>query len=132
MVHHLLTGSGALKDLLQAGLDEGFAFYEDFLTDKDDLRLYDRLQDLDVFGTVAADKIKGSGYVLDSLEAAVWSLITTGSYGEAMLKAVNLGEDTDTVAAIAGGLGGLYYGYDGIPQDWLAVIKRREWIEGLL
>ena len=132
MVHHILTGSGALKDLLQAGLDEGFAFYEDFLTDKDDLRLYDRLQDLDAFGTVAADKIKGSGYVLASLEAAVWSLITTNSYDEAMLKAVNLGEDTDTVAAIAGGLGGLYYGYDAIPQDWLAVIKRREWIEGLL
>ena len=48
-----------------------------------------------------------------------------------MLKAVNLGDDTDTVAAIAGGLAGLYYGYEEIPKDWLAVIKKREWIEGM-
>lgn len=48
-----------------------------------------------------------------------------------MLKAVNLGDDTDTVAAIAGGLAGLYYGYEAIPREWLAVIKRKEWIEDL-
>ena len=48
-----------------------------------------------------------------------------------MLKAVNLGDDTDTVAAIAGGLAGLYYGYEEIPKDWLVVIKKREWIEGM-
>ena len=48
-----------------------------------------------------------------------------------MLKAANLGDDTDTVAAIAGGLAGLYYGYKEIPKDWLAVIKKREWIEGM-
>ena len=48
-----------------------------------------------------------------------------------MLKAVNLGDDTDTVAATAGGLAGLYYGYEDIPKDWLAVIKKRERIEGM-
>ena len=48
-----------------------------------------------------------------------------------MLKAVNLGDDTDTVSAIAGGLAGLYYGYEAIPQEWIAVIKRKEWIEEL-
>ena len=47
------------------------------------------------------------------------------------MKAVNLGDDTDTVGAIAGGLAGLFYGYDAIPEDWLAAIQRREWIEGL-
>ena len=50
---------------------------------------------------------------------------------ECLLKAINLGDDTDTVAAIAGGLAGLYYGYEEIPKDWLAVIKKREWIEGM-
>ena len=50
---------------------------------------------------------------------------------DGMLKAVNLGDDTDTVAAIAGGLAGLYYGYEEIPKDWLVVIKKREWIEGM-
>ena len=45
--------------------------------------------------------------------------------------AVNLGDDTDTTAAIAGGLAGLYYGTDGMPQEWLNCIQRKEWIEGL-
>ena len=47
------------------------------------------------------------------------------------LNAVNLGDDTDTVAAIAGGLAGLWYGFDGIPEEWLSVIASREWIEQL-
>ena len=94
-------------------------------------RCYDRLQDLDAFATLPADRIKSTGYVVDALEAAVWSLATTGSFEEALLKAVNLGDDTDTVGAIAGGLAGLYYGYDKIPADWLAAIKRRDWIEEL-
>lgn len=68
---------------------------------------------------------------MDALEAAVWSLVTTGSFDEALLMAVNLGDDTDTVGPIAGGLAGLYYGYDRIPADWLASIQRREWIDGL-
>ena len=48
-----------------------------------------------------------------------------------MLKAINLGEDTDTVAAVAGGIAGLYYGYDNIPEEWLSQIAKREYIEGL-
>jgi ADP-ribosylglycohydrolase len=64
--------------------------------------------------------------VVESLEAAVWCLITTGT-----LKAVNLGDDADTIDVIVGGLAGLYYGYEAIPQEWLAVIKRREWIEDI-
>ncbi len=131
MVHQILTGEGTLPDLLQTGLTEGFAFYESYLTDKENLRYYDRLRDLKDFSRVPADKIKSSGYVVDALEAAVWSLITTDRFDGALLKAVNLGDDTDTVGAIAGGLGGLYYGYDAIPEEWLSCIKRREWIEGL-
>ena len=77
------------------------------------------------------EKIESTGYVVATLEAAVWSLLQAENYTEAMLTAVNLGEDTDTVAAIAGGLAGLYYGYEGIPGEWLEVIKKREWIEGM-
>ena len=69
--------------------------------------------------------------MVDSFEAAIWCLINTDNYKDAMLKAVNLGSDTDTVAAIAGGLAGLYYGYESIPKDWKNVIRRREWIEEL-
>jgi len=131
MADQVLNAEGSLRERLQAGLTRGFEFYEAFLADKDDLRLYDRLRDLETFATVPADRIKSSGYVVDTLEAAVWSLITTDSFERALLKAVNLGDDTDTVGAVTGGLAGLYYGYDRIPADWLAAIKRREWIEEL-
>ena len=67
--------------------------------------------------------------MVDSIEAAAWCLISTESYGECILKAVNLGDDTDTVDAIAGGLAGLFYGMEGIPKVWSGAIKRREWIE---
>ena len=131
MVDEVLNTEGTLCDRLQEGLTRGFAFYESFLADKDNLRYYDRLQDLEIFASLTADQIRSTGYVVDTLEAAVWSLVTTGSFDEALLKAVNLGDDTDTVGAIAGGLAGIYYGYERIPADWLTAIKRRDRIEGL-
>lgn len=117
---------------LQAGLDAGFQYYEDAGYDANELAHYNRLRKLLDFKDVPVEKIKSSGYVVDTLEAAVWGLITTSSFDEALLKLVNLGGDTDSIAAVAGGLAGLCYGYDAIPADWLAVIKRREWIEGML
>ena len=75
--------------------------------------------------------IKSTGYVVDTLEAALWCLLTTDSYSECVLKAVNLGEDTDTVAAVAGSLAGALYGYTAIPTDWLSALKRREYIEDI-
>lgn len=70
------------------------------------------------------DEIKSTGYVIDSLEASVWCLLTTNNYSEAVLKAVNLGGDTDTIAAITGGLAGLYYGFDNIPDEWLSELAK--------
>ena len=131
MAAAVVDGEGSLAERLQSGLDAGFAFYEANFYDLDDLEFYDRLRDLDAFARLPEGKIRGSGYVVEALEAAVWCLAATHSLEDALLKAVNLGEDTDTVAAIAGGLAGLYYGYQAIPADWLAAIKRREWIEGL-
>ena len=129
MAKYILFREGSLQERIQEGLTQGFAFYESYLADKENLHYYDRLKDLEAFKSLPADKIKSTGYVVDALEAAVWSLITTDSFDQALLKAVNLGDDTDTVGAIAGGLAGLYYGYDSIPEDWLSAIKRREWIE---
>ena len=131
MAKYILFREGSLQERIQEGLTQGFAFYESYLADKENLHYYDRLKDLEAFKSLPADKIKSTGYVVDALEAAVWSLITTDSFDQALLKAVNLGDDTDTVGAIAGGLAGLYYGYDSIPEDWLSAIKRREWIEGM-
>ena len=129
MVKQILIGEGPLQERMQEGLTQGFAFYESRLADKENLHYYDRLRDLTAFKSLPAEKIKSTGYVVDALEAAVWSLITTDRFDQALLKAVNLGDDTDTVGAIAGGLAGLYYGYDTIPENWLSAIKRREWIE---
>jgi ADP-ribosyl-[dinitrogen reductase] hydrolase len=61
---------------------------------------------------------KGSGYVVESLEAAIWCFLTSSSFEEAVLKAVNLGDDSDTTGAITGQIAGAYYGYEGIPQRW--------------
>ena len=81
--------------------------------------------------TKTENEISGSGYVVNTLEAALWCLLTTNSYKECVLKAVNLGEDTDTVAAIAGGLAGALYGYDSIPQEWKDILIKRDYLESL-
>lgn len=65
------------------------------------------------------------GYVVTSLEAAVWCVLKSSSYSETILRAVNLGHDTDTIAAIAGNLAGLVYGYQSIPDEWLDPLQKR-------
>jgi ADP-ribosyl-[dinitrogen reductase] hydrolase len=75
---------------------------------------------------LSIDEIRSSGYVVDTLEASIWCLINSSSYAEAVLKAVNLGGDTDTTAAVTGGLAGIYYGFEAIPQKWLDAIARRD------
>ena len=79
--------------------------------------------------TISREEIKSSGYVLDTIEAALWCLIHSSSYKDCVLLAVNLGEDTDTVAAVAGGLAGIIY---GVPEDWLAELQRKELINHCL
>ena len=77
-------------------------------------------------------KIRGSGYVIHSLEASLWCLLNSNSYVEAVLKAVNLGEDTDTTAAITGGISALCFGYNSIPVDWVESLAKKEEIERLV
>lgn len=78
------------------------------------------------------DMISGKGYVVSSLEASIWSILHSDSYAAAVLKAVNLGEDTDTTGAITGGLAGLIYGWESIPQEWLNVLAKRAAIDSLI
>jgi len=130
LVKHIIEGNQILKERLQNGVDEAVSFYQGDVN-CEELTYYTRLFDLDDFATVKENSIKSSGYVVDSLEAAVWSLITTGTVEECLLKAVNLGGDTDTVGAIAGGLAGLFYGYDRVPEEWRELIVKEEEIIGL-
>ncbi|MBR4719543.1 MAG: ADP-ribosylglycohydrolase family protein [Lachnospiraceae bacterium] len=127
----VLDNSGSLCDRLQIGMNNGFSFYENDLSNRVELAYYGRLRDLSLFSSTEEDSIKSTGHVVDTLEAAIWSLITTKSFEECELKAVNLGGDTDTIGAVAGGIAGLFYGYEAIPKAWLDVIKRREWLESI-
>lgn len=90
---------------------------------------FERLKDLP---NLSEDQIKSTGYVVDTLEAAVWCFVTTDNYRDCVLKAVNLGEDTDTIAALAGGLAGAKYGLEGIPKEWIETLRNKELIEGCL
>ncbi|BBD58191.1 putative ribosylglycoyhdrolase [Nostoc sp. HK-01] len=77
------------------------------------------------------EEIKSGGYVIDTLEASLWCLLNSASYAEAVLKAVNLGGHTDTTAAVTGGLAGIYYGIEGIPQLWVNQVARKQDIVNL-
>ena len=135
MVKAVLSGKAlTFETRLQEGLDKGFEYYEKALSDHENLEYYARLRDLTLFAKIPEEEIRSSGYVVDTLEAVVWSLINTDSFESALLKAVNLGDDSDTVGAIAGGLAGLGYGsegYSGIPGKWIDAIQKKEWIADL-
>lgn len=75
------------------------------------------------------DEISGSGYVVHTLEAALWSFYNSNSFEEGCLKVVNLGDDADTTGAVYGQIAGAYYGIDGIPKKWLDKLVKRELIE---
>jgi ADP-ribosylglycohydrolase len=82
-------------------------------------------------GDEPKEAILGDGYVVHTLEASLWCLLKADSYHDAALAAVNLGEDTDTTAAVAGGLAGILWGVDGIPADWMSALARSEDIRSL-
>lgn len=77
-------------------------------------------------------EIRSGGFVRDTLKAATWCLVNTNSYDDCVLAAVNLGDDTDTTAAVAGALAGAAYGMDAIPQKWIDTLRGKELIESCL
>ncbi|SEW43532.1 ADP-ribosylglycohydrolase [Chryseobacterium wanjuense] len=95
-----------------------------------EIQLFERILKNDI-SKYDEDTISSSGYVLHSLEASLWCFLNSESYSEAVLKAVNLGEDTDTTGAITGGIAGVYYGFENIPEEWVSELVRKEDIEKL-
>jgi ADP-ribosyl-[dinitrogen reductase] hydrolase len=110
------------KVCLEYSLNQGF--------NPKEIELFHRVLKNDI-SNYSEDEIQSSGYVLHSLEASLWCFLNSESYSEAVLKAVNLGEDTDTTGAITGGIAGIYYGFDNIPQEWIAELVRKDDIEKL-
>jgi len=118
--------ANAVKDGLKAAADE----YVKESKFAEQLPFYKRIFE-ESFKDTPDDDIKSSGYVVDTLEAAIWSFLGTDNYRDCILKAVNLGHDTDTIAAVAGGLAGIYYGYEAIPEKWREGLIRSEYIRKL-
>ena len=118
MLHLALNGASKLDVLLQHGCKSLNS---------------ERLQEIangDYFNKLE-NEIKGSGYVVDSLEAALWCFYMSNNFENAVLKAVNLGDDTDTTAAICGQLAGAFYGESAIPKRWLNTLHQYEKIADL-
>lgn len=132
LVADILLDDGRDK---QSIVEDSFKYLKEYIENREkdiyikgELECYGRLMDIDSFINIPENDIKSSGYVVDTLEAAVWCFLNTKSYQECVIKAVNLGDDTDTVAAVTGGLAGLYYGLEAIPKEWIECIPRYDWI----
>jgi len=127
MLFSLLNGSKKENVLLYA-CEKVHSFVEQNPEYKEAFSKYDRLLAPD-FCTLPEGKIASTGYVVDTLEAAVWCFLTTDSYRECILKVVNLGGDTDSIGAVAGAMAGLYYADSlekGIPEEWKELLQNKE------
>ncbi len=110
-----------LEDAVKSGVRSALEYYRD---DDSFCEVYDDFENLESIGDRSESEINSDGYVIDTLEAALWCLLNTDSYRDCVLKAVNLGRDTDTTAAVAGGLAGLWYGAEQIDRNWLSAIAK--------
>ena len=119
--NHFLGKQDASVDAVYRGLEDA---QEKLGVYGDELQHYARLFEKD-FSKIHEDEIKSSGYVVDTLEASIWCLLNSSNYAECVLKAVNLGHDTDTLGAIAGSLAGAMYGLKMIPVGWIAELQNR-------
>lgn len=117
----LLHGEG--KESAYAYCQEVAKAYYENPRDWKNLELFGRIVYQDIF-EYGEEEIYSSGYVVDTLEACLWSLFKSDNYFESVVCAVNLGNDTDTIGALTGGLAGILYGASDIPREWLDEIAR--------
>ena len=118
-----------IKEYLKnGGWGEGHSF-ADIIHALDLPAPFDRLHRID---ELSEEDIKSGGYVVHTLETAVWCVLTSDSFTECLLKAVNLGDDTDTTACVAGGLGSLVFSFDSFPDSWVNAIKNNDLIQDCL
>ena len=125
VVHSLMDGLSIQYSLKQAN-EQLIPKFKDY---PEELKHFERIFTI---GNLTRDAIKSNGYVIHTLEAVYWSLLNSESYFDTIFNAVHLGNDTDTIAAIAGGLAAIYYDELNIPEDWMELIPKREEIDTLL
>lgn len=121
MINRAIHGSDKL-DIIEISEPEKFGITNDVVKSTIDIENYLWKE---------RSEIKSTGYVIDSLEAALWCFAKTSSFQEAVLLAANLGDDADTVAAITGQLAGAFYGIENIPEEWVQKLTNSEGIISL-
>jgi ADP-ribosyl-[dinitrogen reductase] hydrolase len=119
--------AGALKGKSKNELAEMFAAIQ--IEDRDLNARLSRYNTLSDWESRASTDIKSTGFVIDTLEAALWAFFTTSSFREGAIKVVNLGDDADTVGAVYGGLSGAWYGFNAIPSEWVEELKSKHLLD---
>ena len=123
-----MTCGGYLPNTVKAGILSALQYYQkkpEFASVYHD---FESLADIENWTEV---EVQSTGYVLHTLQASLWCLLTTSCFNECVLKAVNLGDDTDTTAAVAGALAGLWYGEEQISREWAKETVKYEAIKDL-
>lgn len=93
-------------------------------------KIYSRIIDINI-AKLDLNDIRSSGYVVDTLEATIWTLLKTKSFNQAIIGSINLGGDSDTIGACTGGLAGIYYGLDNINNTWKMELLKYDYITNL-
>ncbi len=125
-INELLNGKDKLEALSVVKKNDYTKYFSKDIVEKYNKVLTGNLENLE------ETSILSSGYVVDTLTASLWCLLTTDNYKDAVLKAVNLGEDTDTVAAVCGSFAGLVYTKKNIPSEWIGKLKNRQLLDSLI
>ena len=99
-----------------------YSSYGDYAISKYNRILNDNIDEYEI------DNISSTGYVVDTLECALWILLNANSYKETIIATTNIGNDTDTIGAIAGSMAGIIYGYESIPKEWLDKLMRKDYL----
>ena len=121
----------SLEELIANGINKSKEYYCNDASFENQLHHFDRVFSLNI-QNLPRDEIKSGGYCISSLEASIWCILNNENYRDTILEAVNLGYDTDTTACIVGGLAGIYYGYEDIPDDWINQLAKLDYIEELV
>jgi len=121
--------SQQIENAIQKGVDKAMAHYLIALDFQKVRSEFHRLGNINLFKALDESKIGSSGFVKDTLEASVWCLLNTSTYEDAVLKAVNLGYDTDTTAAVCGGLAAL--AYNRIKIEWIKDLRELTMVDDI-
>ncbi len=121
-----------LRKAIREGVKDALDWYGSHHRFWDCVDIWERISDPERFRREEEETIYSGGYVVETLETVLWCLMNSRSYRECVLRCVNMGYDTDSTAAIAGGLAGMYYGFDSIPQEWLDQLAAKDIIDSCI